>query len=147
MNHLVPISRGMNESAGLPLTLLSPSVTTRLLYYARANQAAIYVREHISEHIQLQAIATLVCMHKAAFSRYFADKIGVTFSSFVRTLKVEYAMKQLECSDLQVSELANELGYTNLCSFTRVFKAVSGQTPSEYRRNRLAARCASQNRS
>ena len=115
--------------------LLPQDVQRRLAYYPRTLAAVQYVMENLSRPIRLDDVAARAGMTSCAFSRYFAEKTSITFSSLVKVLRIEYAVGELERSDYAISELAERSGYQTCCSFSKVFKEVVGQTPTEYRRN------------
>jgi transcriptional regulator GlxA family with amidase domain len=117
--------------------LLADDVQRRIAYYPRTHAVALYVREHIGEAIRLETVAALAGMTSCAFSRYFAEKIGITFSTLVKTLRIEHALLALEERDGAISALATRTGYQSCCTFSRAFKDVMGQSPSEYRRRML----------
>jgi transcriptional regulator GlxA family with amidase domain len=118
--------------------LLDKQVLKRLAYYARAADALAYACERLPEVMRLDHVAAHVNMTSPAFSRYFAEKIGLTFSEAFKTLRIERALRELERHDCSIEALAYRSGYHSGCSFTRAFKEVLGQTPSEYRRRFLA---------
>ncbi|HTX56904.1 MAG TPA: AraC family transcriptional regulator [Candidatus Acidoferrales bacterium] len=120
--------------------LLAEDVQRRILYYPRTLAAAQYVREHVGEPIRLETAASLAGMTPCAFSRYFAEKVGITFSTLVKTLRIEHALASLEERDGAISALAAQTGYQSCCTFSRAFKDVMGQSPSEYRRRMLFER-------
>lgn len=121
-----------------PLTLasrlLNETTLRRLTYYRRAAKALLYAWDRLPEPTCLEGVASHVGMTSAAFSRYFAEKIGLTFSHALRILRVEHALDELEERDCSIEHLAQISGYSDGCSFARAFKEVLGQTPSEYRR-------------
>lgn|GEM_PF-5185902 len=117
--------------------LLADVIQRRIAYYPRAHAVAVYVREHIGEPIRLETVAALAGMTPCAFSRYFAEKIGITLSTLVKTLRIERALMDLEARDGAISALATRTGYQSCCTFSRAFKDVMGQSPSEYRRRML----------
>lgn len=117
--------------------LLPEDVLRRLRYYPRALEAACYVRRHIGKPIRLEAVAELAGMTPCAFSRYFAEKVGITFSALVKLLRIEDAVYQLELRDGAISNLATRIGYQSCCTFSRAFKEVMGETPSDYRKRVL----------
>ena len=117
--------------------LLPDEVRRRLAYYPRALDAANYVRANIGKQIRLDDVAERAGMTPCAFSRYFAEKVGVTFSSLVKVLRIEHALDELEVRDGAISDLAEQIGYQSCCTFSRAFKEVTGKTPSEYRRRVL----------
>jgi transcriptional regulator GlxA family with amidase domain len=117
--------------------LLSEDVRRRIAYYPRALSAARYVEAHIGQPIRLETVASLAGMTPCAFSRYFAEKVGITFSTLVKTLRIERAVGQLEMRAGAISALATQTGYQSCCTFSRAFKDVMGQSPTQYRRRIL----------
>ena len=55
-------------------------------------------------------------------------------------VRMEHAARMLLTSDIQVGQLANELGYQSSAYFIKVFKASFGITPNEFRRGNDNAR-------
>jgi transcriptional regulator GlxA family with amidase domain len=129
-------SRELRES--LNSRLLDDGLLKRLAYFPRAQRALAFAHDKLPASIRLDAVAAHVGMSSAAFSRYFAGKIGITFSYAVRALRIERALAELEKSDCTIESLACQNGYQSGCAFTRAFKEVVGETPSEYRRRLLA---------
>jgi transcriptional regulator GlxA family with amidase domain len=125
------------ELAAFRSRLLSDDVRRRLAYYPRALQAAEYVRDNLSRQIRLEDVAELAGLTPCAFSRYFTEKVGITFSSLVKVLRIEHALQELESCDGAIGHLAEQTGYQSGCTFSRAFKEVTGKTPSEYRRRLL----------
>jgi len=117
--------------------LLSDDVQRRLRYYPRAMHVAVYVRGNIGRQITLDDVAQRAGMSPCAFSRYFARKVGITFSELLKVLRIESTLDELEYRDCAISDLAERSGYQSCCTFSRAFKEVIGATPSEYRRRVL----------
>jgi transcriptional regulator GlxA family with amidase domain len=117
--------------------LLGEDTQRRIMYYPRALTAALYVRDHIGEPVRLETVADLAGLTPCAFSRYFAEKVGITFSTLVKTLRIEHAVDQLESRSGAISALAMQTGYQSCCTFSRAFKDVMGQSPTAYRRRIL----------
>ncbi len=128
------------ESVAFRARLLSEDVQRRLHYYPRALEAALYVRENLAKQVRLDDVAARAGMTPCAFSRYFAEKTGITFSALVKALRIERALDELERRDGAISDLAERTGYQSCCTFSRAFKEVVGKTPSEYRRHVLFGR-------
>lgn len=53
-------------------------------------------------------------------------------SQFVRTVKLKEAAKKLKTSDMNVSEVAFKIGYSDVDYFSKQFKKQFGKTPSEF---------------
>jgi AraC-like DNA-binding protein len=114
--------------------LLPEDVIRRLCYYRRAADAVAFAHTRLDRPVRLDDVAALCGMTTTAFSRYFAAKIGMTYSNVIKILRIERALGQLETEDAAISDLAEQIGYQSCCTFSRAFKEVMGQTPSEYRR-------------
>ncbi len=66
-------------------------------------------------------------------SEKFKQVTGVKFVDYVARTRFEKARKLLEDVDLRVSEIAFAVGFQSLSQFNRVFKKLSGKSPTEYR--------------
>lgn len=66
------------------------------------------------------------------FSRYFDN---LSFGEYIRKLRIEKAIQLLESSEDTLAEIAYLTGFSDQSHFNRVFKAQTGQTPSEYRKS------------
>ncbi len=117
--------------------LLSEEVQRRIAYYPRALIVAQHVQANIGRPIRLETVAKMAGLTPCAFSRYFAEKVGITFSTLVKTLRIEHAVAQLETRAGAISALATLTGYQSCCTFSRAFKDVMGQSPTQYRRRIL----------
>ena len=63
----------------------------------------------------------------------FKKATGVNFTAYVSRLRIEKAKNLLLNLNLNVSEIAYEVGFQSLTHFNRVFKKIMGQSPTEYR--------------
>ena len=61
---------------------------------------------------------------------------GISLSDYIVQEKLKIAISLLEGTNLPVSVIATNIGYTNFSYFTQVFKKVYGISPSEYRQKK-----------
>lgn len=101
--------------------------------YRQIAAAKQYIDEHFHEPLQMSEVANKLYLSTAYFSRLFKEKIGMTFSDYLASCRIERARQLLATTDLSISEVANAIGYQEANSFSRLFKARTGQSPSEYR--------------
>ncbi|MFM2417452.1 MAG: hypothetical protein RL385_2175, partial [Pseudomonadota bacterium] len=59
---------------------------------------------------------------------------GTSFAALIEQVRRERATVLLETSDLPLSEVAEQVGYTELANFTRAFRRWTGVTPHRFRR-------------
>lgn len=100
----------------------------------RVNAVLSYIDEHISSGISLEEAARVVSMSAPAFSRFFKQAAGISFSDMVRRLRIARACRLLDSTNSDIARIQIECGYTNTSNFNRRFRQETGMTPSEYRR-------------
>ena len=114
-------------------------VWERAHYFSRIRKAVEYLEEHFDERLDLQKFASIACMERTAFSKYFRQRTGTTLRQFVRTYRISKAVMMIESSDESILQIALSVGFNNLTSFERAFKNVCGERPSDYRLQILIA--------
>jgi AraC-like DNA-binding protein len=94
------------------------------------------------EGLTIGAIATEIGAPEHKLRRLINDHLGFrNFAAFVNARRVDAAKARLadpEKARESVSTIAFDLGFGSLGPFNRAFKEVTGQTPTEWRRERLA---------
>lgn len=93
-----------------------------------------YATAHFNQDITVKEMAeNILFMNSAYVSHVFSEKQGISFSSWLKNLRMEKARELLENSQLSVTEVALMSGYNDTSQFIRVFKAENGMTPNKYR--------------
>lgn len=93
-------------------------------------------KQHYTEGYSLEDAAEAIGMNAAYLSRMFSQKQGMTYSDYILSLKVERAKELLADPTIKVYEVSDAVGYRNLQHFYKIFKKITGMTPSEYREAR-----------
>lgn len=84
--------------------------------------------------LDLARLASIGCVSESHLIRTFKATFGETPHRFLQRRRIERAMFLLRETDLSVSEICLEVGFTSLGTFTRTFGEVVGEAPSRYRR-------------
>jgi two-component system response regulator YesN len=95
-------------------------------------KAKKYISEHYCEEIGLNDLATAINISPGYLSTIFKQYTGICFTDYLTNYKIEEAKKMLRNSDLKIYEISELLGYQNAYYFSKVFKKVTGMTPSEF---------------
>lgn len=90
--------------------------------------------------ISVPEAASLATMTPAYFSRFFHDKVGVTFKYWIDFMRVNRAVSLLHSANRTVVELVDECGFHDPTTFTRTFRRILGVTPLEFKRRRQSER-------
>lgn len=120
----------------LPEPLLPPGPRPLRASMCKASTALAlsYVRQQYHNRITLDDVAKLCGMSKSHFSRTFKSEHGITFQDFLIQQRINKAVELLGNSDLQVTQVALAVGFTELSNFTRTFQRTIGILPTCYRK-------------
>ena len=100
--------------------------------YPRLNRLREYIEQSYSEPISLGKAAGIAALEKSYFSSYFHAKVGITFTDWLRQVRVEKAMELMKASDFSITEVAYEVGFGDLRTFGRAFKKHTLKTPTDF---------------
>lgn len=97
------------------------------------SQIKAYVLEHYAGNVSLDAVAEYVFLSSVYVSRLFKQETGENFTDYVSRVRIDKAKELLEHPDILVADVGQRVGYPNPRYFYRVFKNMTGYTPSGYR--------------
>lgn len=92
-----------------------------------------YIKEHYSEDLSLEKMASVVFLNPAYFSQLFKLKTGQGYKEYVTSLRLEQAKLLLLNPRLKLAEIAERVGYQDMRHFTQMFRKRYQLTPTEYR--------------
>lgn len=93
-----------------------------------------YIHAHYyDENLTLDQVAKSLFLSPSYISRSFKEIVGLTFKEYLQYYRIEQAKKQLRSTSLSISDISENVGYSNLTYFSRVFKKVTSYTPTRYR--------------
>lgn len=103
-----------------------------------ANEAIIekirkYVLEHLDGEIGRDEIAAYVNLSPDYMSKIFKNITRKTLSQYIVDERMEKAVLLMRTTNLNISQIAMQVGCDNFSYFTKLFKKYTGKTPREYR--------------
>ena len=111
---------------------------------ARAHDDVIVreVQEHIDAHlddpIQIATLAKQFAVSERTLTRRFTAATGLGPQAYLQLVRVNLAQRLLETTSDPVESVRRAAGYGDSAAFRRVFKQITGLSPSEYRSQRGA---------
>jgi AraC family transcriptional regulator len=93
------------------------------------------LQESFGDPPSLDEVARLTGVHPAHLSREFRRHFESTPGEYVRKIRIEQAKAKLTASELSLTEIALDVGFSDQAHFSRMFKRYTGSTPLEYRRS------------
>lgn len=92
-----------------------------------------FIDAHYGEDISMQDAAAALRYSDAYFCKLFKQCFKVNFSAYLNEYRVSKARQLILDPRLSLKDIGAAVGYSDANYFTRVFKRLTGQTPSEYR--------------
>jgi transcriptional regulator GlxA family with amidase domain len=121
-------------SAGMAVKAnLDPALLRRLLRAKDRMDAASH------EEWPVARLAKASGASEAHFARSFKEAFGVPPHRYLLTRRIERAAALLRDTDLPITDIAFETGWNSLGTFGRIFRDITGQSPSELRAREQAA--------
>lgn len=82
----------------------------------------------------LAALADALATSERTLMRRFRQTLGASPLQYLQRLRMQAARRLLECSTLEIKQIAAEVGYGDVSSFRRLFKRELSCAPGYYRR-------------
>ena len=96
-------------------------------------KARDFIAANYVEDLSLAMVAKAAHMSTFYFCKQFKKATGVTFTNYLNRVRVEKAKEMLLNPHARVSEVAFDVGFQSLTHFNRVFRSLTGESPTAYR--------------
>lgn len=93
----------------------------------------LYIDFHFAEYLSLQVVANELYINASHLSAQFKKETGITLTSYINRTRIEHSLPLLLEKSRSIESIANECGFGDMNYFARVFKKITGVTPTEYR--------------
>ena len=85
--------------------------------------------------LQFGKLRTCSTEHTPYMSKRFKQETGVTFSEYLKHVRIDASRRLLINTDKSVAEISELVGYMDTTFFHNTFRTIVGCTPLEYRKN------------
>ena len=111
-----------------PVGLTAREDTNRRMLRARDEMDRCY-----AEPLDVPTLAAIAHLSASQFGRVFKEVYGETPHRYLQRRRIERAMTLLRQTDRRVTDVAWDVGFPSLGTFSRTFSTIVGCTPSEFR--------------
>lgn len=91
-----------------------------------------YMDHHYTENITLESAAQKMNFSDSHFSKVFKKLTGINFVTYLNVIRIEHAASMLKNTSDKITDIALSCGFNNIRTFNRVFKNITGYTPTEF---------------
>lgn len=117
-----------NKNLPLQLPFSDNQRMIKITDYLDQNFGKPLTLKYISEHFNLS---------ERSMSRFFQTELHISFLQYLKTLRMVKAIELLLKTDVSVSEIANNVGYVTLGSFSNTFQEFTGTRPLDMRKTNV----------
>lgn len=107
--------------------------TQNTFYSAMIQEICAYIDANLSEDLSIDRLSERFHLSASSLRKVFRNEVGMTPKEYVDGRRAVAAKQMLRDHELQIQEIANQLGFQYSQSFIAFFRAVEGVTPGEYR--------------
>jgi len=99
----------------------------------RKLETLAYLHSHFREETRIAELASMEHLSESRYRTVFRRHTGVSPGEYRIALRMQHACELLSQTDITVTEIAADCGYTDVLYFLRIFKNKIGMPPGEYR--------------
>ena len=101
---------------------------------SRIGEVIRYIHSHYQEEISLEMLAQMFYVSPYYLCREFKKKTNSTIIRYINVTRIMNAQRKFMETSKNITDISKETGFSNLTHFNRVFKSVTGMSPSQYRK-------------
>ncbi|MFJ9382377.1 helix-turn-helix domain-containing protein [Peribacillus sp. NPDC101481] len=99
----------------------------------RIREILTFIEKNYRKQVSLEEIAKRQYLSLYYLSRYFKQAVGVSFSQYIKQIRLKSAVHELLYTDHTIMKVSLNNGFPNVKAFNKAFKEMYNQTPAEYR--------------
>jgi AraC family transcriptional regulator of arabinose operon len=92
-----------------------------------------YIKAHLTEKLNIDALSQMAYMSKASFFRTFKHELGVSPVDYIIKERIQLAKQFMQSPYCSIADACFKAGFNNQHYFSRVFRKMVGTTPSLYK--------------
>ncbi|MBK0381588.1 helix-turn-helix transcriptional regulator [Pedobacter sp. SD-b] len=95
-------------------------------------KAVQILKSELSKPLTIKELANKVGTNPTKLQEGFRYNFGLTVNNYLNKIRLDYAKEQIMIGELNISEIANNIGIANKSYFSRLFKATFQLNPKEF---------------
>lgn len=105
-------------------------------YAQRFERVFEFIEKHLDEPLTVEQLSQVAHFSKFHFHRQFSLYVGMSVSAYIRQLRLRQASYRLVFGrETRIIDIALDAGFESPEAFTRAFRQLCGQSPSQFRKS------------
>jgi AraC-like DNA-binding protein/mannose-6-phosphate isomerase-like protein (cupin superfamily) len=104
----------------------------------RMANVILHIQKHFRESLRVKDLARIAHLSASQFQRTFKRTYNTTPKKFIRQVRLHEACQMLRDPNRDITNIAFENGFSSSSFFATQFRQHMGESPSQYRRRKLA---------
>lgn len=132
------------NTSGLMMEILAKLLRSNILaervspmLFNRMEKAVDYIDLNCHRNLKIEEIATFVNLSPSHFRLQFGNYFSCSPREYLRSCRIRHAKELMANESLSLTEIAHQVGYDTVHSFSRAFRKTKGLCPKEYRKCKL----------
>lgn len=98
------------------------------------DRAMLYIQDnYMRSDLSLNLLASEFHISVSHLSKLFKEQRECNFIDCLMEIRMNHAKERLAGTEDKIRDIAEQVGYSNVNSFVRIFKKMTGFTPTEFR--------------
>ncbi|MBP5153081.1 MAG: helix-turn-helix transcriptional regulator, partial [Lachnospiraceae bacterium] len=94
-----------------------------------------YIHAHYTEDLSLEMLADMFFISSCYLSHQFKAITHFNLMTYIQMTRIRNVEYRLITTDNRISDIAESCGFTSFSQFNRIFKKISGMSPSDFRKS------------
>lgn len=107
---------------------------TENAHFEIVNRVQVYINQHLFESLEAESLSQMAGLSLFHFRRVFREITGENVGSYIQRLRLEYIAYKLIATDVQLSNLIQQVQVYTKFSLSKAFRKHFGLSPMEYRK-------------
>jgi two-component system response regulator YesN len=107
------------------------------VYHPVVRRALEIIRQRYADRLSLESLSEALRVTPEYFSYLFHRNMNINFSAYLRAFRINRAKALLDDGEIRIYEVAAKVGYNDSKYFCKVFREVTGVSPTQYIRRKL----------
>lgn len=116
------------------------NLTEKDRYEERILKINNYIRSNYAQNISLKELSEKLYLSIGYLSRFFKKNYGMGFVEYLTNIRLYHAVDDLLYTNISITHVAYNNGFTNAAVFNKAFKKAYGETPSAFRKRAIQGR-------